>query len=149
MSNSIYILSISIFLYGLLSFSQSLDSLRLVLPVGHKESIHVSDFSSDCKRILTTSSDNTVKVWDANSGKLQLDLSDLNTGSNGFFSPNDSSIITFADNNPIHIFDAFSGNLIFQIQDGNSPKYSPNGQFIFSIKNNAIFICKAENGDFI
>ena len=54
-----------------LAFTQSsLDSLRLVLPIGHQSSIYSAKFSPNGKLIVTASSDKTFRIWDAKTGKL-------------------------------------------------------------------------------
>ena len=52
----------------------SLDSLRLVLPIGHTEVINSAVFSPDGKYVLTASRDNTARIYDKTSGILFIAL---------------------------------------------------------------------------
>ena len=47
---------------------------NLILPVGHTHWVRSASFSPDGKYIVTASSDNTAKIWDAVSGKLLRNL---------------------------------------------------------------------------
>jgi WD40 repeat protein len=65
---------------------------------GHNEGIRSAFYSSDGKRIVTTSQDNTTKIWDAKSGQELLSLT-LNLGRlrSVKFSPYGRSIIFIKD----------------------------------------------------
>jgi WD40 repeat protein len=60
----------------------------------HNNSIRNAFYSSDGKRVVTTSQDNTIKIWDANSGQELLSLNSI-IGRPKFakFSPSGRSII--------------------------------------------------------
>jgi WD40 repeat protein len=47
---------------------------KLVLPVGHTSIVGTVVYSPDGKYILTSSKDNTAKIWDAVNGELLHDL---------------------------------------------------------------------------
>ncbi len=52
--------------------------MALVLPIGHTASVDLAQFTSDEKKIITKSyEDKSVKFWDANTGKLLLNLENI------------------------------------------------------------------------
>lgn len=65
-----YTLFLGIFLAGGVAGQEP----RLVLPVGHGTSISSAEFSPDGKYVVTSSFDETAKLWDVVSGKLLLDM---------------------------------------------------------------------------
>ena len=64
-----------IFLICIPALSQN---LKLMPPLGHNRTVHKVLFSPDGKKIITGSMDNTVKIWDTETGKLLSDLSFYN-----------------------------------------------------------------------
>ena len=70
---------------------------RLVLPVGHGASLSSAEFSPDGKYIVTSSYDETAKLWDVVSGKLLLDMKGFRQLLNSArFSPDGSKIFITA-----------------------------------------------------
>ena len=49
--------------------SSSLDSLRLVLPIGHTDGVWSVVFSHDDKLLMTSSSDKTARIYEVVSGR--------------------------------------------------------------------------------
>jgi WD40 repeat protein len=47
---------------------------RLMLPIGHTESVRICRVSKDGKKLITGSSDQTVKIWDISSGVLLANI---------------------------------------------------------------------------
>jgi len=82
-------------------------------------------FSSDNLRIVSGNSDNTVKIWDANSGLL-LNTLDSHTGSvqSVAFSPNNLRIVSGGYDGSINIWDAKSGQLLNTWIDHTCPIYN-------------------------
>ena len=70
--NVIYTIA-TLFLSFLLSASFS-QELKLVLPIGHTGIVTSGQFSPDGRKVVTTSSDVTAKIWDVVSGKLLVNL---------------------------------------------------------------------------
>lgn len=94
-------------------------------------------FSPDGQRILTSSTDNTAKVWDARSGKELLTLK----GHSGpvecvAFTPDGQRILTISNDQTAKLWDATSGRevLTLALNAGVSPyvAFSPDGRWIFA-----------------
>ena len=49
-------------------------SPQLILPIGHTSVLTDAQFSHDGKRVITTSYDKIVKIWDVQFGKLLANL---------------------------------------------------------------------------
>jgi WD40 repeat protein len=47
---------------------------KLMLPIGHTDIVNATNFSRDCKKIVTASFNNTAKIWDVGSDMLLTDL---------------------------------------------------------------------------
>ena len=120
----------------------SLDSLRLVLPIGHQSSIYSAKFSPNGKLIVTASSDKTFRIWDAKTGKLlnifeghKAAVSSVN------FSPDSKLILSTSKFYLAELFlwDVYKGKLIKKLE-GHSiikeAKFSPDGTKIISIGGN-------------
>jgi WD40 repeat protein len=87
-------------------------------------------FSSDGARILTSSSDGTVRTWDAATG---VELARFECGATGrvgaVFSADNRKIATMMDNNRAAVWDSQSGPLLTRLNgtDINSLDFSPDG----------------------
>ncbi len=82
-------------------------------------------FSPDGKKIVTTSTDSTAKIWNAVSGNLLDDL----TGHTGYiyggtFSNDGEKIITASADSTAKIWDVASGKLITTLRGHTGPVYS-------------------------
>lgn len=108
---------------------------KLILPVGHTDGVVSAQFSPDGKKIATNSHDNTVKIWDAESGKILIDI----VGHSKYvvsveFSPDCSKIVTASWDSTAKIWDIETGKLYKVLSDHsnrvNSAKFSPNGRNI-------------------
>jgi predicted NACHT family NTPase len=76
----------------------------------HFDSIESVDISSDGKKFISASRDNTIKLWDVSTGKLLRTFK--GTGYRGLLSPNGKIIISASYDNTIKLWDVFSGNLL-------------------------------------
>ncbi|MEO6253079.1 MAG: caspase family protein [Ferruginibacter sp.] len=122
---------------------------KLMLPIGHTATVHLAVFSPDGKKILTTSSDESAKLWDATTGKLLYDFRDKISKWGSFdavFSPDGKTIIIDAK----VLFDANTGQRIRTLNafgqsvngnnydDGNAiAKFSFDGKKIVTTSYNA------------
>ena len=104
---------------------------------GHKDSVNSAIFSPDCRRILTGSTDRTIKIWDIEDGKEIRTLpghTSLVMDAN--FSPDGERIVSGSYDKTIKIWQASSGECIRTINgfsDGVfSVKFSPDGKYILS-----------------
>jgi WD40 repeat protein len=117
--------------FSTLSFAQKQEP-RLVLPVGHTDRVHSAVFSPDGTIVLTASSDNTARLWDAKSGKLLKTLEGhVNDVTTAVFSPDGSMVISASMDFTARIWEVKSGQLL-QICNGHnfwltSAVFSPNG----------------------
>jgi WD40 repeat protein len=108
---------------------------ELILPIGHTVQVNSAQFSPDGKYIVTTSYDNTAKIWDAASGKMLQDLSGHTQWVNSAqFSPDGKFIVTSSRDNSAIIWDAASGKML-QDLSGHidwvlSAQFSPDGKYI-------------------
>ncbi len=87
---------------------------KLVLPIGHTDFVNSITYSPDGKKILTTSSDGTAKIWSAVDGML---LADLKRTENAFFSPDGKKIFTIYKK-AITVCNALQGNKILSWETG-------------------------------
>ena len=87
--------------------SSSLDSLRLVLPIGNEAVINSIHYSKNGKWILTTSWDNTARIHESASGKELRILKNCQFG-NTVFSPDGKLVLTAGST--ARILDVLSGN---------------------------------------
>jgi WD40 repeat protein len=97
-----------------LSFAQSsLDSLRLVLPVGHTSRVNSAVFSPDGKLVVTASTDETARIYDVSSGKeLLVLMGHKDIVHYATFSPNGKLIATVSEDNTARIWDLKTGKQI-------------------------------------
>ena len=86
---------------------------KLMLPVGHSLGVATAVFSPDGKRIVTSSLDNTVKIWEVNSGTLLANLlGHTDTVLTANYSPDGKIIVTAAEDGLVKIWDANTAILL-------------------------------------
>jgi WD40 repeat protein len=93
-------------------------SLEIGVLKGHKEQVRSAEFSPDGRRIVTTSSDYTVRIWDAESGQERsiLDRARIGAMVGVTFSPDGRLIATAQANNAtVRIWDADTGRQIREL----------------------------------
>ena len=121
---------------------------------GAMTSVEAIALSSDGSRIVSGSWDDSVRVFDANSGKNLLTL----FGHEGIveavgFSPDGSRIVSGSWDNTARIWDAHSGELLLTLEGHTggrvtSVAFSPDGNRIFSISE-TLHIWDAKSGELI
>ncbi|KAB5591586.1 Lissencephaly-1 [Ceratobasidium theobromae] len=96
-------------------------------------------FSPDGTRIISGSSDKTIRVWDGQTGKMVLDPLQGHTESvnSVAFSPNGTRIVSGSSDKTIRVWDGQTGKLVFDPLQGHtslvySVAFSPNGTRIVS-----------------
>ncbi|MCU0461212.1 MAG: hypothetical protein MUF36_04245 [Bacteroidales bacterium] len=88
---------------------------ELILPIGHSDIISDACYSPDGKNIATTSVDRTVKIWNAESGKLLLTLdgfTDWEIVNTIKFSTDNKALITYSEAGKVQIWDIKYGQMI-------------------------------------
>jgi len=120
---------------------------------GHSSVVMAAAFSPDGSRIISGSSDNTLKLWDAESGNCLLTLSGhsdyVNTAA---FSPDGSRIISGSKDNTLKLWDAASGNCLMTLSGHSNgvraAAFSPDGSRIISgSKDNTLKLWDAASGN--
>ncbi|KAB5591588.1 Lissencephaly-1 [Ceratobasidium theobromae] len=96
-------------------------------------------FSPDGTRIISGSSDNTIEVWDGQTGKMLLNPLQGHTGSvtSVAFSPDSTRIVSGSDDETIRVWDGQTGKMALDPLQGhtysvNSVAFSPDGTRIVS-----------------
>lgn len=108
-----------------------------MLPVGHTGWVLNAQFSPDGKKIITTSTDNTAKIWDASSGVLLSDLvghSDKVLSAQ--FSTDSKNVFTISNDSTIKVWNVASGMVTATIRESSkkfsSAKFGPDGTNIIT-----------------
>ena len=119
---------------------------------GHGSYVTSASFSPDGTRIVSASSDNTLKLWDAVTGAVIRTLtghdSDVNSAA---FSPDGTRIISASRDNTLKLWDAATGadirTLTGHTNGVTSAAFSPDGRMIVSAsRDNTLKLWDAENG---
>jgi WD40 repeat protein len=80
---------------------------------GHKNSVVACAFSPDGRRIVSGSRDNTLRLWDAETGKELMTLEGhKNPVDACAFSPDGSRIVSGSWNNTLQLWDAQTGHAL-------------------------------------
>ena len=106
----------------------------------HQDMVNDAVFSPDGGRILTSSRDNTAKLWDVTSGKLIASFAHQEGVIHAAFSPDGARILTASADHSAKLWDAASGKLIasFEHQDRVSDA-------VFSFDGRRILTASADN----
>jgi WD40 repeat protein len=127
---------------------------ELMVPVGHNIYINSAEFSPDGKYIVTAS-DNTAKLWEAESGKLLHDLTGhTDNVASAEFSPDGKYIVTASWDGTAKVWEAESGelkhNIVIHKNRVNSAKFSPDGKYILTIESNeTAFLWEVDTGKLV
>jgi WD40 repeat protein len=106
----------------------------------HSDLVCSAAYSPDGTRIVSASWDETVRDWDAATGRLIHTLSGhSDTVISAAYSPDGSRIVSASNDKTVKIWDTATGNLIRTLSghsdDVNSAAYSPDGSRIVSASN--------------
>ena len=131
---------------------------ELVLQQGHLSAINSISFSKDGRYILSTSSDQSAKIWDPFNGKIitQLKGSDAPLSNISFFAPEDKFVMTSSNDSSANeeggirtffFWDPHTGKLLYTKKNWDI-RISPSGKFLafFNQDDQRIDICFSENG---
>lgn len=134
--SAILLLLVSVFSFCHLQSQQP----KLILPIGHTNTVVSAEFSPDGKKIVTASADNTAKIWDVQSGLLLFELVGHTKAVNfASFSPDSKNIITVSSDSTAKIWDLVNGRLLADLKGHadivNSAVYSPGGDKIVTASN--------------
>jgi len=104
---------------------------------GHTDGVYSVSFSPDGKRIVSGSGDNTLKVWDAQTGQETLTLEGHSDWvSSVSFSPDGKRIVSGSDDNTLKVWDAQTGQETFTLKGHSgwvkSVSFCPDGKWILS-----------------
>ena len=133
-------------------FSQTNYPLETILQKGHAKYITAYDFSPDSKYVVTGSQDNSIILWNIETGR---EIRMFNRHTDPVFSVvynNDGTrILSSSKDNTAKVFDVISGDLILSIKmprnDLQQAYYSPdNSKIILMDESDAIFVFDAQTG---
>jgi len=110
---------------------------ELVLPMGHTEAVNSVCFSPDGKYALSGSSDNTIKLWEVNTGR-ELRSFDRHTAevNSVAFSSDGKYALSGSTDKTIKLWEVSTGKEIHCFRGHNdavrSVAFSPDGKYILS-----------------
>ncbi|ETO05742.1 WD-40 repeat protein [Reticulomyxa filosa] len=125
--------------------------LLFLILQGHDNTIFSVRFSPEGRRIVSSSFDKTVRVWDVASGKqIQTFKGHIDNVLHAEFSPDGHNIVSCSQDNTIRLWDIESGKELMKldcIDWVRSINFSPDGKYIISgIQDGTIYIWDINSG---
>jgi WD40 repeat protein len=121
----------------------------------HGGPVYVAAFSPDGKLIVTASTDNTARIWDAATGQLLATLAG-HTGpvNDAAFSIDGRLIVTASDDNTARVWDAATGRMLATLSgpgvEVRKAAFSPDGKRIVTASaDHAARVWNAETGELL
>jgi len=136
---------------AVLSRAADASTLRTLF-IDHTAVVISASFSPDGKRVVTASSDNTARIWDADSGKaLGEPMAHGDTVMSASFSPDGRRVVTASFDRTARIWDAASGEAVGEpMRHGSlvrSASFSPDGKRVVTASSdNTARIWDADSG---
>ncbi|WP_164735263.1 caspase family protein [Pseudoflavitalea rhizosphaerae] len=123
------------------SYAQE-QELRLMLPIGHTAHISSIQLSREQEFLLTGANDNTIKVWDAKTGAMRLNIRMNGQVGSARLSHNENWILGVAREDSVRIFDRRTGKLRL----AKKLSWSPGGA-VFSQSDSSILAFSVSNAE--
>lgn len=128
---------------------------ELRVQVGHFRSVYSATFSPDGAQVLTGARDNTVKLWDAATGKLLLSLGGhTGRGGSAAFAPDGTRVLTVGFDNTAKLWDAATGRPLHLLEGHSAPvnsaAFTPDGARVLTISgDNTVKLWDATKGQLL
>jgi len=130
-------------------------SAELFLQTGHASGVNSVSFSPHGKQIASGSRDNTVKLWNVDTGELLKTLSGhASEVSSVSFSPDGKRIASGSSDNTVKLWNADTGELLKTLSGHtayvSSVRFSPDGKQIASgSRDNTVKLWNADTGELL
>lgn len=127
---------------------------RLVLPIGHSNPINIVEFNSKGNLVMTASlGDETVKIWNAENGRLLNNFTGhISNRNSSHFNPDGTRIIIGSNNNA-QIWNVITGQLVRNFIGHNSnivaTMFSPDGTQIVTASDDDVIKIWKTSGELV